>query len=124
MEELDNIIIDSPRYTKLTKERVIKNILDNNFDKNVMQLIVDIDYIKIKYSKRNDGYRISIIQKDKESSDIVEFFIDKFKKRYKDSDKAKFIFEGYSCATNRGKDVSNVIFFYKYNLFEKSFRNN
>ena len=96
--------------TPLDKNIIIKNVKDNLFDKNVLNLIVDVGYVSIKFIP--DGYEIKIIQESQEAIDIVEYFRDRFKRI-----PGRFKFLSYNINKNINK--SNVIFYYKYNLLER-----
>lgn len=112
------------RSASLTKEFVLKSIQKEGFDRNVLDMIVDIDYIKVKENISKGGYHLTIAQKTIESTDIIEYFTDRFKKRYSQKGtKNKFVFETYnwrSISTSNRSGYSSITFFYRYNLFEKS----
>ena len=112
--------IKSARYKGLKLEKVLKNIRETSFDRNAIDLIVDVDYITVSANNK-DGYSLTIIQKTKESVDIVEYFKDRFGKRFgKKNPKNKFYFVDYSISQNKSGIVSIVSFFYRYNKFEKA----
>lgn|GEM_PF-3857330 len=109
--------------TSMKQDFVIKSIKKEGFDRNVLNLIVDIDYLKAKENLSKGGYHLTIAQKSKESKDIMEYFIDRFKKRFSHKNpKNKFIFESYNnnvYSTSNRDGYSTITFFYRYNLFEK-----
>jgi len=112
------------RSESISKEFVLKTFEKEGFDRSVLDAIVDIDHIKVKENLRKGGYHITIVQKTVESSDIIEYFADTFRKKYSHKNiRNKFVFEVYtkhSHSTSNRRGYSSITFFYRYNLFEKS----
>lgn len=88
---------------------------------NVIRLIPDIGYVKVKPDAINKkGYFITIVQETIEAKDIIEYFTDRFNKSFsKKDERNKIIFEGYSEGESKGKKVSIIRFYYRANLFER-----
>lgn len=109
------------RVTGIDRDKVLKHFRENSFDKNVIDLIVDIKYITVKIDKlKKTGYHVTIMQETKEADDIRSYFIDRFRRRFsKINLKNKFTFIDYTNGICKGEDVSMITFYYRYNLFEK-----
>lgn len=104
-----------------SKKKIASICKGYEFEKYVINRIVDIDYVKIMPDKiRKKGYFITIIQKDIEAPDIMDDFKFKFKEySLKTKNKIEFI-EYVNAYAKKGKPVSIIRFYYNTNLFEKS----
>lgn len=106
------------KTTGIDKDKVLKHFRENSFYENVIDLIVDVNYINIKVDKlKKTGYHISIMQGSKESGDIRLYFTDRFRRKF--SKRNKFTFVDYSDCIVKDKVVSMVRFYYQANLFER-----
>jgi len=101
-------------------DRANKFIKSQGFENNVLRFIPDISHIKVKPDENKRGYFITIVQDIIEATDIIDYFTDRFNKRFsKKNEKNKIVFEGYSQGDNKGKKVSIIRFYYRANLFER-----
>lgn len=82
---------------------------------DILKEVIDIKSVNIKEDRKSKkGYYITIIQVEKESQDIVDYFKERFRRRYPKTN--KLYFEFYS-----NSEFGIIRFYYKANLFERSF---
>ena len=109
------MIYEIPKGHLIDKTKIIK-IIEEKLAPKVFPFVVDVTHSKIKFY--SDGFLVTVLQDDKEAQDIIEYFVDRFTKRFgtikKNSD---FCFVDYS----PGSKVSSVAFYYKFNRFFLSF---
>lgn len=100
------------------KDIFLRNVKSFGFYEDVISLIVDVDYIKIKLDKKvKQGYYITIIQNSEEAPDIIEYFTNRFKNKFKE--KSKFRFIGVNPITQQGKCVTSTQFYFRLSLFDR-----
>lgn len=100
-------------------DRIISDIREHGFN-GVLNLLIDIDYLEVDLDKNRNGYNIKVFQDDIEGDDVMNYFRDRFSRKFSKERNRKYTFKTYNIVKNiKEERVSAITFFYKFNMFER-----